>query len=108
MSVFAKLFGGPEDAELHTERVGPHTHLIIEDHSRVATQCKTGTHAGAATTQLAKPRPGNAIIVTDITISAEKRTGGTVVVQFTDGVDTATIFSGFTNDAPITLLKTMR
>lgn len=93
----------PNGTVLHTETVGAHTHLVVEDHARVATQYKFATHDGAATTALATPRAGGAVVITDLIIGGEKRTNATVVVQFTDGTDTAGIISPVVNDAPVNL-----
>ena len=51
---------------LHTEKAGLHTHLITEDHSRVATHFKAGAMTVASTVTVVTPRPGGAIVVTDI------------------------------------------
>lgn len=92
-----------EGVLLHTEQVGPHTHLVVEDHSRVATQFKSAAHSGAVTTAVITPRPGGAIIITDIVLSGEKRTNATISVNFTDGADTIIIIAPVVNDAPVNL-----
>lgn len=90
MPAFVVLADG-ESTLLHTETVGVHTHLITEDHARVATQYKSATHTTNTTTALATPKKGNAVVVTDITISGEKITGGKITLQWADGTDTAVI-----------------
>ena len=88
---------------LHTEKVGAHTHLVVEDHARVATVYKDATHTTAATTQVAEPESGGAIVVTDLTVSAEKINGGVVTVQWNDGTDTAVIYKGLVTDDTVNL-----
>lgn len=103
MGVKAFLYDKVLDIPLHTETVGGHTHLVIEDHSRVATNYKFASHSGATTTAVVTPRPGGAIVIVDLIISGEKRTNATIVVRFTDGTDTAGIISPVVNDAPVNL-----
>lgn len=105
MSLFARLVdaGG---ALLHTETVGPHTHLVVEDHSRVATQFKAVTHSTATTTVVVAPRAGGAIVLTDIVVSGEKHQGagqGVITIAFTDGSDTVNIIVVDNTDAPVNL-----
>lgn len=102
MSVFARLIG-PLGQLLHTETVGAHTHLVVEDHSRVATQFKSAAHSGAATTAVVTPKPGTAIVITDIVLSGEKRTNGTIDVRFTDGTDFVIIIAPVVNDDAVNL-----
>ena len=88
---------------LHTETVGAHTHLIIEQHSRVSTQYKSASHTTNTTTAVSAPPPGQAMVVTDITVSGEKINGGTIVVQFAEGSDTAIVYKGHVTDGPVNL-----
>lgn len=76
---------------LHVEKVGPHTHLIFEDHSRVATQFKSIKSTSAETVVAVRPRAGGAIVITDIVASGEKASNGSIIVQFTDGSDTVVL-----------------
>ena len=85
---------------LHTETVGPHTHLVVEDHSRVATQYQPATHTTAATSTIVSPRSGGAIVIVDITISGEKINGGTILVRWQDGTRTETVTLVDVTDAP--------
>ena len=88
---------------LHTETVGAHTHLVVEDHARVSTQFKSATHSGAATTAIITPKKGAAIVITDIVLSGEKRTNATIDVRFTDGSDFVIIIAPVVNDSPVNL-----
>lgn len=102
MSIYAHLIDS--DGELlHVETVGAHTHLIVEDHARVATQFKSAAHSGAATTAVVTPRPGTAIVITDIILAGEKRTNATIDVRFTDGSDSVIIIAPVVNDTPVNL-----
>lgn len=92
-----------DGARLHTETVGPHTHIIVEDHARVATQFKSLAFTDAATATLVTPPKGTAMVMTDFTVSAEKLTGGSVSLRFTDGTDTVIIFTAIVTDAPVNL-----
>ena len=88
---------------LHTETVGAHTHLIIEDHSRVATHFKHAGTTSAATTVIVQPASGEAVVVTDLVLSQEKVSSGALTVQYTDGTDTEILFKGSSVQAPIAL-----
>lgn len=85
---------------LHVESVGPHTHLVVEDHARVASQFKTNSIAVASTAIVVAPPSGTAIVVTDMIASAEKVSGGSITVQFTDGANTVVLFKAALGDAP--------
>ncbi len=88
---------------LHTEQVGPHTHLVVEDHSRVATQFRHVPNAGAETTVAVTPPSGTAIVITDIVLGAEKAASGSVTVQFVEGSDTVIVFKVSTVQNPVSL-----
>ena len=86
--VFLETFDG---VLLHTEEVGAHTHLVVEDHSRVASQFKHAASTDAGTTTIVSARPGAAIVVTDIILAQEKVAGGFITVQFDDDDDNTVI-----------------
>lgn len=88
---------------LHTEKVGPHTHLVIEDHSRVATQFRTVANTGAETQIVVTPPKGTAIVITDVILGAEKAASGSVTVQFVEGSDTVIVFKISTVQNPVSL-----
>lgn len=88
---------------LHTEKVGRHTHLVTETHSRVATQFKHTANAGAETTIAVTPPPGTAIVITDIVLGAEKAASGSVTVQFVEGSDVVIVFKVSTVQNPVSL-----
>jgi len=91
---------------LHTETVGNHTHLVIEQHAKVATQFKAVTHSTATTTAVVTPRSGGAMVITDIIISGEKHQGagqGTITILFTDDTNTVSIIVADNTDAPVNL-----
>ncbi len=92
-----------EGRELQTERFGSDDHLIVVEHGKLDTRYKFTAHAGAVTTLLVTPREGQAIVITDIILAGEKRTGATIVVRFNDGTNTAGIISPVVNDAPVNL-----
>lgn len=86
--------------------MGAHTHLVVEDHSRVATQFRAITHSTATTTTVVSPRAGGAMVITDIVISGEKHQGagqGVITILFTDGTNTINIIVADNTDAPINL-----
>ena len=107
MGVPAVLYAANGD-ELHTEKFGHHTHLITEDHSRVATLFKSVTHTTAATTTITKPRPGGAIVMTDMIVSGEKIAGGVITVQFNDGSNQVPITLNHVNDGPVNLASSLQ
>ena len=78
---------------LHTERVGLHTHLVVEDHSRVATQFKAAASTVASTTTVVAARSGQAIVITDIILSQKRVANGTLTIQFDDDDDNTVILT---------------
>ena len=102
MPIFVVL-KAPNGDLLHTETVGPHTHIIVEDHSRVATQFRTVANTGAETQIAITPPKGTAIVITDVILGAEKAASGSVTVQFADGSDTVIVFKISTVQNPVSL-----
>ena len=102
MSVFSKLVDGLGTL-LHTERVGQHVHLVIEQHSRVGTQYKSITHTTAATTTVATPKKGQVMVITDIVVSGEKINGGIITIQWNDGTRQDGIKKYHVTDGPVNL-----
>lgn len=103
--IFAKLMDA-SGILLHTEQVGAHTHLVTEDHSRVATQFKSVTHSTATTTTIVTPQSGGALVLTDIIISGEKHQTagqGVITIAFTDGAQTINVIVADNTDAPVNL-----
>ena len=88
---------------LHTERFGSHVHLITENHARVATKFKSVSHTTAATTAITTPKPGGAIVMTDILVSGEKISGGIITVQFNDGSNQVVITKNHVTDGPVNM-----
>jgi len=91
---------------LHTETVGARTHLVIEDHSRVATQFKAVTISTATTTNVVTSRSGGSLVLTDLMISAEKHQGagqGTITIRLTDGTNDVDVFVADNTDAPVNM-----
>ena len=86
---------------LHTAKVGVHTHLVVEQHSRVATQFKEAALTDAGTVTIVSPKPGGAIVITDVLYSAEKVNGGSMTIQFTDGSNVVILKSAIVTDAPV-------
>ncbi len=86
--------------ELHTDKIGAHTHLVVEDHSRVGSHFKVANTTAAATTIIVSPRPGAAIVVTDVVANQDKVASGKMTLQFTDGSDTEIFVVADTADAP--------
>ncbi len=93
---------------LHTERFGAHVHLITEDHSRVATLFKSVTHSTAATTTITKPKPGGAIVMTDMIVSGEKIASGLITVQFNDGSNQVPVTISHVNDNGVNLSSSLQ
>lgn len=89
--------------ELHTAKVGSHTHLVTETHSRVGSFFKSGSLTDAGTVAIVTPSIGVALAVTDITISAIKLNGGTITVQFADGSNTEILYTGILTNNEINI-----
>ncbi len=92
-----------EGVNLHTETVGHHTHLVTEDHSRVATHFKTAATTSAATTTIVQSKPGQAIVITDIILAQDKVASGALTIQFDDdATNTVILLKVDTSDAQVT------
>ena len=83
--------------------MGQHTHLVVEDHARVATQFKSVANSGAETQIAVTPFKGTAIVITDVILGGEKAASGSITVQFTDGSDTVIVFKISTVQNPVSL-----
>ncbi len=92
-----------ESVALHTEKVGGHTHLVIEDHARVATQFKVANTTTAATTTVVSPRTGGAIVITDLIVVQDKVASGVITVQFTDDTNDEILYKATTSDAQVVM-----
>ena len=68
----------------------------------------SASRSAAGTTILTQPPLGGSVILTDLIVSAERRTSGLVTLQFTDGTNTVPIYVGQTNDAPINLALSLQ
>lgn len=86
---------------LHTEKFGKHTHLVVEDHSRVGTQFKSASHTTNTTTVVVRPPQGGALVLTDLLLSGEKINGGVVTIQFTDGTNVVIVVEALVTDNTI-------
>ncbi len=100
MGVWARLQSGDKKT-LHTETVGDHTHLVIEDHARVATQFKVAATTSAATTIIVRPRPGAALVITDFIANQDKVASGDLILRFHDGTNVEIFFKSSTADAQV-------
>jgi hypothetical protein len=58
----------------------------------------------AGTTTVTTPKANGSMVITDLIINTEKRAGGEVEIQFTDGTNTVIIFKAFCTDAPTNLV----
>ena len=75
--------------------------LMIERYAAIYGNFKSQVIAAADTYDVIDVDSNEAIILTDLIISAEKKNAGTITIQFTDGVETEAFYLGTTTDAPI-------
>jgi len=88
-----------------------HTHMGYDDepvlvtttHADYAGTFKSVAHTVAATSTIVSVNGLDAIVLTDLIVCSEKQAGGTVTVQFTDGVNTVIILTANVVDAPCNL-----
>ena len=76
--------------------------LVTTTAERLYSHFKSVTSTTATTTIIAQPRSGEAIALTDLIISGEKK-AGTITIQFTDGTNTINIAVFDLTDAPANL-----
>jgi len=93
------LYVHPMDADDHVAVPLLGVVTMAEAHGKF----KSVDGTSAATTIVTAPSNDGSITVTDIILSAEKKNGGTVTLQFTDGVNTEIIFKAPVTDAQIAL-----
>ena len=101
MPIKANLTHGPNGAVLHAAQpFDLHTILVTTGYFETHGVFKTAQITTATTTDIASPSLGGYLIVTNILLSAEKQNGGTVIVEFDDGVNTEILYSAvLTNSA---------
>lgn len=75
--------------------------LITESYVALAGTFKSQILVAADTYELIAARGNGGILLSDIIVSAEKKTNGTITIQFNDGADTETILLINLNDAPV-------
>ena len=91
-----------EGVDLHVETVGRHTHLVVEDHSRVASHFKHQARTTAGTSTVVEAKSGQAIVITDIILSQEKVSAGFITIQFDDdATNTVILLRGTTVDGDL-------
>ncbi len=90
MTVNARLIarGGSEELHIVRSRFVDEPVLVTISPAQAHGLFKAATLASANTSIIVQPRPGRAIIVTDIIVSGEKQASSDITVQFTDGSDT--------------------
>jgi hypothetical protein len=67
--------------------------LVVETAARAHASWNAVTVTSASTTVVAQPLTNGGIIITDIVLSAKKKTASTVKVQFTDGSNTEVLIA---------------
>jgi len=95
----------PDDGRDYHYHIGPQGEpiLITQSHGSLAGTFATKTFTAANTYNLIAQKGDKGIVLTDMIVTTEKRTSGSVTLNMTDGVNTEVIYSGVCNDAPINL-----
>jgi len=76
--------------------------LIAESLKTLQSRWKTEINTGIETVDVVTPLPGASILITDVVISSSKKVASsTVVVQFSDGVNTEVLLSFENASAPM-------
>lgn len=76
---------------------------VVESVFRLHGVFKSATRTTAGTTIIVAPDTGGSIVLTDLIISTDKTNGTTTTIQFTDGSQTITLFSGDSTNNSINL-----
>ena len=77
--------------------------VVTTTFRRVNGVFRAASRSTAGTTKIVEPNGNNAIVLTDIIISADRVNAATVTVQFNDGTRAVEIFSAVTTDAPVAI-----
>ncbi len=75
--------------------------LLITDRKAHYGVFKSTALGAVATTILGEPEGDGSVELTDLIVSAEKKTAGVITVQFNDGVNTEPVSTSYTADAPV-------
>lgn len=86
---------------LHIETVDGEFLLITSNLAKLHGTFKSSSRSTAGTTIITSPLGDGAIVLTDLIISTDRVVNSTVVVHYTDGVETIDIYAGDSSDAPI-------
>jgi len=81
----------------------PNPTLITHTYGQLEGNFKSTVLAAADTYELVKKSGDEAIVLTDLIVSAEKKNSGTISIQFNDGVNTEGIVLATVTDAPINI-----
>jgi|DEB0MinimDraft_4_1074332.scaffolds.fasta_scaffold00120_22 predicted protein tyrosine phosphatase len=112
MTVNAVLVDSKNHQALHFEELWRETETISGNEVFLVSTNAMQTHgtytnvqrSSAGTTTVTTPISGGCIQITDLVLNTEKRTGGSVEIQFTDGTNSITVFKVFCNDAPANIV----
>ena len=77
--------------------------LVVTDPSSAYSTFRAVSGTGAGVVSVVAPPPGGSLIVSDLLISGDRRTNGSVTLRFTDGTNTINIFKAITTDAPVAI-----
>ena len=96
--------GGKEELHYEENPFAPNGKvLVVMSPAQVHGHFKAASRTDAGTTIIVQPRPGLSVAITDILISGEKQPSSSVIVQFTDGVDTEIVVNADQADAVPTM-----
>lgn len=86
---------------LHIDEQDGRQILVVTTENFIHGTFKTVNHLAAGTSTITEPQGDGAIALTDLIVNTDKTNNGTIVVRFTDGTESVTIFAGTATDAPI-------
>ena len=100
----ARLVAGKSGKEYHTYcGYGNEPVLVTTTHGEHEGHFASVTLESAGTQTIVEAKDKEGIVLTDLLISGEKVNGGSISVQFTDGVKRVSIFIANVTDAPVSI-----
>lgn len=105
MSINARLLAQGSNSEFHSvlSPVKKEPTLVVMSPGQAHGVFRSANRTTAGTTAIVTPVVGNAILLTDLLISSQKFSSGSVEITFTDGTDSVSIFKIDVTDAPVFL-----
>jgi hypothetical protein len=111
MSLKTSIIDPEDGTSLELERYWQGHHPISKDERFLSVTTPTSAHSTfrslerstAGTDIIVAPNDNGSLVLSDIIVTTEKQTAGTVTVQYNDGTNSELIFKAFAKDGPISI-----